>query len=458
MRVKCKEAVISSEMCFMPNPALTNATSAQPPLDRLLYERFGIRENPFGVTPNSRYLYQSRTHSEARATLIVGIECGVGFQALIAPPGMGKTTILFNILEEYNDVARTAFLFQIQGDSRDFLRYLITELGGEPHESDLVRMQDTINQLLIRERRAGKRVLLIIDEAQNLDTPVLETLRLLSNFETPNEKLLQIILAGQPQLAQRLATPELANLYQRITIRKTLIPFDLDDTKSYIEHRLKVAGYEGPPLFTPAAIRSILERSGGVPREINTLCFNALLLATAVKTKHVDSEILREIETDLDLNTILFHKDTAPYGIREVPPAKPPRVGDVAVAAATSSQETCKAAVRGVKAEPDDASTMPIVIEGVDAVQLGTIAARLIHKALPVYPAAALEAGIEGSVALQALVDKSGVVSDVRFISGPLALVPAAIDAVSHWQYRPASLNGEPFAWESQVMVKFRLR
>src|SRR5437868_4914728 len=113
---------------------------------KLLYERFGILENPFGVTPNPRYLYQSKTHSEARSSLIIGIECGLGFQALIAPPGMGKTTILFNVLGRFNKVARTAFLFQIHGDSCDFLRYLISELGGEVHDSDQVRMQDTINQ------------------------------------------------------------------------------------------------------------------------------------------------------------------------------------------------------------------------------------------------------------------------------------------------------------------------
>src|SRR5207249_4249079 len=239
-----------------------------------VFQQFGILENPFGVTPNPRYLYQSRTHAEAKSSLIIGVECGVGFQALIAPPGMGKTTILFNILERYNNRARTAFLFQIHGDSRYLLHSLINELGGEASDSDLVRMQDTLNHLLIREHRADRQTIVIVDEAQSLDTSVLETLRLLSNFETPTEKLLQIILAGQPQLAQRLATPELAQLCQRISIRTKLIPFDLEDTRNYIEHRLKIGGYRGPLLFTPEAVQSICERSGGIPREINTLCFN----------------------------------------------------------------------------------------------------------------------------------------------------------------------------------------
>src|SRR6266478_3338800 len=118
---------------------------------KLLYEPYGILENPFGVTPNPRYLYQSKTHSEARASLIIGIECGVGFQALIAPPGMGKTTILFHVLERFKDVARTALLFQIHGDSQDFLRYLLSELGRDAPDSSVGRLQEAINQLLVRE-------------------------------------------------------------------------------------------------------------------------------------------------------------------------------------------------------------------------------------------------------------------------------------------------------------------
>lgn len=283
---------------------------------QLLYERYGILENPFGVTPNPRYLYQSKTHAEARSSLIIGIECGVGFQALIAPPGMGKTTLLFSVLDLFKDVARTAFLFQIHGDSRDLLRYLALELGGEANDSDVVRTQDTINQLLRRERRAGRRTLIIIDEAQSLDASVLETIRLLSNFESPTEKLAHIILAGQPQLAQRLADPGLAQLFQRISIRSTLTPFGLEDTNNYIEHRLKVAGYQGPALFMPEAVKFIWERSRGIPREINTLCFNALLLATAVEQKQVDSEILQEVAADLGLDHNRVPTNTTVHGMQ----------------------------------------------------------------------------------------------------------------------------------------------
>jgi TonB family protein len=313
---------------------------------KLLYERFGILENPFGVTPNPRYLYQSRTHAEARSSLIIGIQYRVGFQALIAPPGMGKTTILFNLLEQFRNV-RTACLLQFQGDSRDLLRYLILELSGQTPDSNLAGMQDTLNQLLIREKRAGRQTIVIIDEAQNLDISVLETLRMLSNFETPSEKLLQIILAGQPQMVQRLATPELAQLYQRIPIRTTLIPFDLEDTRNYIEHRLRIAGYQGPPLFRPAAVQSIFERSGGVPREINTLCFNALLLATAAGKKQIDLEILHEVAADLKFNPMPFNPETPPAGI--------PDVRDAADPTATRIDKIPHESVPGAKAGPDDA-------------------------------------------------------------------------------------------------------
>src|SRR5438445_2046945 len=269
-----------------------------------LYEQYGMLENPFGVTPNPRYLYQSRTHAEARASLIVGIECGVGFQALIAPPGMGKTTILFNILEQFENVACTAFLCQSHGDSRDLLHNFISELGVNASDSDLVLMQDTINQLLVCEHRAGRRTILIIDEAQNLEPSVLETVRLLSNFETPSEKLLQIILAGQPQLAHRLASAEVAQLSQRISILTTLIPLDLEETAKYLEHRLKIAGYRGRALFTADALKLIWESSGGVPREINKRCFNAFLLARAANRMRVDLRISQEVVADLNPDRI----------------------------------------------------------------------------------------------------------------------------------------------------------
>ena len=161
---------------------------------------FELRQQPFGVTPDPAYLYPSQTHCEALDALTEGIESGRGFLALIAEPGMGKTTLLYQVLEALRDKARTAFLFQTQCSSREFFQYLLSELGVDSTGMGLVPMHNKLNEMLFAEMLAGRRFVLIVDEAQNLDETVLETIRLLSNFETTNTKLLQIVLAGQPQL------------------------------------------------------------------------------------------------------------------------------------------------------------------------------------------------------------------------------------------------------------------
>jgi len=266
-----------------------------------LFARFGLNENPFGVTPNAKYLYESHTHREAKSSLIIGLECGVGFQALIASPGMGKTTILSHILQRFQRNALTALLFQIQGNSIDFLRYLLSELGSTKPVLNLAGAQETVNQLLVKQYRDRRPVIIVIDEAQNLNTEVMETIRLLSNFETASDKLLQIILSGQPQLAEKLARPELTQLSQRISILATLTPFDQADTGKYIEHRLSVAGYGGPRLFTPGAVFMLWKHSQGIPRNINTLCFNALLLAGSAGWDQIDEATISNVVKDRNL-------------------------------------------------------------------------------------------------------------------------------------------------------------
>ena len=186
---------------------------------------FGLKEQPFGVTPDPRFLYLSAAHREALASLYYGIEANRGFLGLIARPGMGKTTILFHLLEKFRDTARTAFLFQTQCDSREFMRFLLAELGYEGTTRDLVQMHEEFNKRLLHEAAAGKRLIVVIDEAQNLEPSVLETLRLLSNFETSRAKLMHIILAGQPALADKLASPGLTQLRQRVSIVHGLEPF-----------------------------------------------------------------------------------------------------------------------------------------------------------------------------------------------------------------------------------------
>jgi general secretion pathway protein A len=276
-----------------------------------VFEKLGLTENPFGPTPNPRYFYKTPSHAEARASLIIGLECGLGFQALIAPPGMGKTTILFDVLDRFNKIARTAFLFQLQGNSKDFLRHFALELDEADPPSDMVQVQSVINRLLINERRKGRRTILIVDEAQSLSPAVLETIRLLSNFESPTDKLLQIILAGQPQLAVKLADTALKQLQQRITIVNTLLPLDKEQTHRYIEHRLSISQYRGQSLFTADAIASLWAVSKGVPREINTLCFNALLLLAATGARQVNTDILDEVIADFARGELIAEKTRA---------------------------------------------------------------------------------------------------------------------------------------------------
>jgi len=264
---------------------------------------YQLKEQPFGVTPDPRFLYLGQSHREALASLYYGIASERGFVALIAPPGLGKTTLTFQLLEKLQQASRTAFLFQTKCNTKEFFHYLLNGLGVDAEGMELVSMHSKLNEILCREMLAGRRFVLAIDEAQNLDSDVLETIRLLSNFETSRDKMLQILLIGQPQLAQKLATPELEQLQQRISVFARLETFGPEDTANYVAHRLKVAGYEGSPLFTPGALRLIAEHSQGIPRKINSLCFSALSLGCAMDRKQIDAAMMEEVIADRDVES-----------------------------------------------------------------------------------------------------------------------------------------------------------
>jgi general secretion pathway protein A len=275
---------------------------------------YGFKEQPFGVTPDPRFLYLSPAHREALASLYYGIDAGRGFMALIARPGMGKTTLLIQLLRKFESAARTAFIFQTQCTSREFMRFLLTESGCEIRgDQDLVNMHKEFNQCLLQEARAGRRFILIVDEAQNCDPSVLETIRLLSDFETPRAKLMQIVLAGQPELADKLAQPSLAQLRQRISVMSKLDPLPLHEIEQFINYRLRVAGYEGGPLFTPEARRMIAQASEGIPRNINNICFNALSIGCALQQKTIDVDIVKEVAGDFDLSRLISHTAQNPH-------------------------------------------------------------------------------------------------------------------------------------------------
>lgn len=277
----------------------------------MFLEFFGLREQPFGVTPDPRFLHLSAGHREALASLYYGIESGRGFMALIAKPGMGKTTLLFRLLEKFRHSARTVFLFQTQCNSREFMRFLLSELGIETQSQDFVHMHEEFNKVLLQEARAGRRFIVVIDEAQNLDASVMETVRLLSDFETPQAKLLQIVMSGQPELADKLAGRNLVQLRQRVSLISRLTPLSVDETREYIEYRLGVAGYSGPSPFSAEALPVIAEFTEGIPRNINNFCFNVLSLACALGQRVVDLPLVEEVIRDLNISDLSAGQHTA---------------------------------------------------------------------------------------------------------------------------------------------------
>ncbi len=298
-----------------PNPISTLRFEQDKSIIPKLLNFFGLTQQPFGVTPDPSFLYLSRTHREALASLVYGIESGRGFLALIAKPGMGKTTLLFHLLEKFRNSARSAFVFQTQCNSREFLQLLFSDLGFENGSSqDFARMVEEFNHHLVREARAGKRFIVLIDEAQNLDASVLETVRLLSNFETPSAKLLQIVLTGQPELGNKLARHDMIQLQQRLTSLNRLEPFSAVETEQYIQHRLRVSGYNGGSLLTSDALTIVSEFSQGIPRNINNFCFSALSLAFALHQKSIDAAIAREVISDLDIS---LHPSEPNHAIEE---------------------------------------------------------------------------------------------------------------------------------------------
>jgi general secretion pathway protein A len=270
----------------------------------MFIDHFSLLEQPFGVTPDTRFLYLNHMYREALASLWYGLKEGRGFMGLIADPGMGKTTLLFQLLQRLRTTpARTVFLFQTCCDSSDLIRYILHDFDIHP-ASDVASMHHQLNDVLVREARAGRQIVLVIDEAQNLSESVLESIRLLSDFETSQGKLLQIILAGQRQLIGTLMKPGMLQLTQRISMTAFLDPLDAEQVDHYINHRLGVAGYTGKPLFTTEALQLIAEESGGTPRNINNICFSAMSSAFALGKRKIDREIIEEVAREQSFRSL----------------------------------------------------------------------------------------------------------------------------------------------------------
>jgi general secretion pathway protein A len=311
----------------------------------MVLDYYKLREQPFGVTPDSRYLFLGPTHREALASLLYGVDAGCGFLALIAIPGLGKTTLLFHVMNQLREKARTVFLFQTVCTPPDLLRALLTSLGIQEPEGTLCQMQSKLKEVLQEQFKLGKRVVVVIDEAQNLDDSVLELVRVLSNFETSREKLIQIILSGLPRLAEKIGSPGLEQLRQRFSIFAGLEPLSREDTEFYIDHRLRIAGYTADaPLFTRDALTLIARHSHGIPRNINNLCFNSMSLGSGLRLKSIGSETVREVIADLDVER--FREKVQP--VPRPAPKRPQEVPAIPV----SSRARSRLAVWMPKAVP----------------------------------------------------------------------------------------------------------
>ena len=259
---------------------------------------FGLREKPFTLSPDPKYLFLSDSHREALAHLLYGIEQGEGFIAVTGEVGTGKTTLCRTLLERLDASTEVAFVFNPPLSGMELLQAIHHELGLLGGDATRQELTAELNQFLLEKKAQGKRVLLIVDEAQNLERDALEQVRLLGNLETNTAKLLQIILLGQPELDAKLESPDLRQLRQRITVRWRLAPLSAGEAREYIAHRLRVAG-AAKEIFTDLATREIHRRSRGIPRVINLLCDRALLAAFAAQGHSIGLGLVSQVEREV---------------------------------------------------------------------------------------------------------------------------------------------------------------
>lgn len=256
----------------------------------------GLSEKPFTITPNPQFIYLSGNHREAFGHLLYGIDSHAGFIAMTGEVGTGKTTVLRTLLTQLDpEKYRSALIFNPCLSGEQLLASICREFGVEPDERNSFGYLDALNLFLLNQHAAGRTVVLVVDEAQNLAPDVLEQVRMISNLETERDKLIQIILAGQPELNDVLGRHDLRQLSQRITVRCRLTPMGMRDTAEYIKHRLKVSGCRIPGLFSRGAVRRIYRYSRGVPRLVNIVCEQALVMAWTQERSCVTSAIAARV-------------------------------------------------------------------------------------------------------------------------------------------------------------------
>jgi putative secretion ATPase (PEP-CTERM system associated) len=271
-----------------------------------MYERFyQLRERPFALSPDPEYLYPSRVHQEALDYLRYGLESQAGFIVITGEIGSGKTTLLQTLLRHLDNQTTVGRIVNTMLEPRELLETIMIDFGLDPTGKSKPLLLRDLSQYLVDQRLAGRLVLLVIDEAQNLGLGALEELRMLSNLETEKSKLLQIVLVGQPNLRDKLAAPELEQLRQRITVSYHLPPLDQDETYNYINHRLRHAAVGTPLTFARPSTDIVHARSRGVPRIINVICDATLVFGYAEERREFDPPMIQDVLAELQTTGIL---------------------------------------------------------------------------------------------------------------------------------------------------------
>ncbi|MBI3324412.1 MAG: AAA family ATPase [Candidatus Omnitrophica bacterium] len=262
-------------------------------------EFLGLREKPFSITSDPSFLYLSKRHREALSHMVFGIQERKGFIEVTGEIGTGKTTLCKALLRQLDTTTKTALILHSGLSELQLLQAIVQDFGMNPMRTNRLHLFGQLSEFLIDQTKLGNNVVLVVDEAQNLTPRLLEQIRMLSNFETDKNKLLQIVLVGQPQLRDKLNLPSMEQLRQRIAVRYHILPLDLDEVGTYIEHRMRVAGSDGTLTWTEEAVQEVYACSKGIPRIMNLLCDRALLACYVFRVKTVDQSIVRRSYQEL---------------------------------------------------------------------------------------------------------------------------------------------------------------